>query len=125
VVRAAADRIKVAGDVLDYTSFFVEDSGLSYDEAALDKRLRSVEGAAALLRRFGDRLAGLEAFDPASIERELQNFVQAEGIGHAQIIHSLRLATTGKTVGFGLFDSLAILGRSQCLARIERALARV
>ena len=26
---------------------------------------------------------------------------------------------------FGLFDSLAILGKPQCLARIERALTRV
>jgi len=32
---------------------------------------------------------------------------------------------TGKTTGFGLFDSLAILGKPQCLARIERALARL
>ena len=31
--------------------------------------------------------------------------------------------TTHKTTGFGLFDSLAILGKLQCLARIERALA--
>ena len=51
--------------------------------------------------------------------------MQAESIGHAQIIHALRIATTGKAVGFGLFESLAILGKAECLARIERALARL
>jgi hypothetical protein len=32
---------------------------------------------------------------------------------------------TGKTTGFGLFESLAILGKPQCLARIEQALAQL
>jgi glutamyl-tRNA synthetase len=37
----------------------------------------------------------------------------------------LRVAVTGKAVGFGLFESLAILGREHALARIDRALRRV
>jgi hypothetical protein len=32
------------------------------------------------------------------------------------------VALTGKVVGFGLFDSLAILGKDRCLARIDRTL---
>jgi glutamyl-tRNA synthetase len=55
----------------------------------------------------------------------LQDFVEAKGINPGQIIHALRLAVTGKAVGFGLFESLEILGKPQCLTRIERALARV
>jgi len=39
------------------------------------------------------------------------------------IVHAVRVAVTGKAVGFGLFDTLAILGRERCLARIDRALA--
>jgi glutamyl-tRNA synthetase len=38
------------------------------------------------------------------------------------IVHAVRVAVTGKAVGFGLFDTLAILGRERCLARIHRAL---
>ena len=37
-------------------------------------------------------------------------------------MHAVRVAVTGKAVGFGLFDTLAILGRERCLARIDRAL---
>ena len=36
-------------------------------------------------------------------------------------MHAVRVAVTGKAVGFGLFDTLAILGRERCLARIDRA----
>jgi len=37
----------------------------------------------------------------------------------------VRVAVTGKAVGFGMFETLEILGRERCLARIERALARL
>jgi glutamyl-tRNA synthetase len=125
VVQAAADRIKVAGDILDYTAFFIEAGSLTYDEAAFDKRLRAPAEAAGLLRKFAAILEILEPFDAPAIEKALQDFVQAEGIGHAQIIHSLRIAVTGKTVGFGLFESLAILGKAECRERISRALERL
>jgi len=125
VVQAAADRIKVSGDILDYTAFFTPADQLVYDEAAFDKRIRTPVEAPGLLRKFAAVLATLEPFDAPTVETALQNFVQAEGIGHAQIIHALRIATTGKGIGFGLFESLAILGRVQCLERIDRALARL
>lgn len=125
VVQAAADRIKIAGDILDYTAFFIPGEQLAYDEAAFDKRLRTPAEAPGLLRKFAAALAALEPYDSTSVEKCLQDFVEAEGIGHAQIIHALRIATTGKAVGFGLFESLAILGKAECLSRIERALARL
>ena len=48
---------------------------------------------------------------------------RTEGIKIGQIIHAVRVAVTGKGVGFGLFEALEILGRAACLARIDRALA--
>ena len=125
VIQAAADRIKVAGDILEYTGFFMPADRLVYDEAAFDKRLRTPAEAPGLLRKFAEKLETVEPFDAGAIEKALQDFVQAEGIGHAQIIHALRIAITGKGVGFGLFESLAILGRAECRARIDRALARL
>ena len=41
------------------------------------------------------------------------------------MIHALRVAVTGKSVGFGMFETLEILGRDSSLARIDRALARL
>jgi hypothetical protein len=35
----------------------------------------------------------------------------------------LRVAATGREVGFSAYDTLAILGRDRCLTRIDRALA--
>lgn len=122
IVRAAGDRIKVAGDILEYDTFFLPDAEVPLDEKALDKRLRRAAGAGDRLRRFRQRLAELEPFDAASVEAAFRQFLADEGIKPGQIIHALRVAATGKTVGFGMFDTLAILGRQRVLARIDRAL---
>ncbi|MCE9545901.1 MAG: glutamate--tRNA ligase [Planctomycetia bacterium] len=125
VLTAAGDRIKVAGDILECREFFVADDALEYDEAAFQKRLRDAPESVALLRKFRDRLATVEPFDVPTLEAALNEFVAAEGIKVAQIIHALRVALTGKGVGFGLFDTLAILGRESSLARIDRAVAKL
>ena len=124
VVAAAADRIKVAGDIVNYTEFFVADDAFPYDAKALGKRI-AADGAPGLLGRFRSALADVDPFDAATVEAALHRFVDAEGIRIGAIIHAVRVAVTGKAVGFGLFDAMAILGRDACLARIDRALAVV
>src|SRR5262249_5947873 len=87
IVRAAGDRIKVAGDILDYVDFFLPDDRLPYDDAAFEKRLRKPAEAAGLLRKFRGELAAVEPFDAAGLERRLQGFIAAEGVTIGQIIH--------------------------------------
>jgi len=123
VVEAAGDRIKTAGDVLDFTEFFVDDEQLVYDAAAVEKGLRK-GNAAALLAKFRARLARVEPFDAASTEAALRSFIADEGVKMGDVIHALRLAVTGKSVGVGMFDALEILGRESSLRRIDRALQR-
>jgi glutamyl-tRNA synthetase len=125
IIRAAGDRIKVGGDILDHASFFQRDDEFSYDEAAFDKRIRKPADATGLLRKLSDRLSAAEPFDAATVEKVMHDFVQAEGIAIGQIIHAMRVAVTGTAVGFGVFESVAVMGRAHTLARIDRALARL
>jgi glutamyl-tRNA synthetase len=118
VVAAAGERLKVAGDILSYPEFFQADAQVAYDEKAFNKRVRK-DGVEPLLRRFRDRLANIEPFDAQTLDRTMHQFVDTEGIGIGQIIHAVRVAVTGKAVGFGLFEGLSILGREACLERID------
>ena len=120
VVRAAGDRIKTAGDILDYAYFFVADDKLVYDEKAVAKSLQK-PGAAELLAKYCGQLAAAEPFEAQPLEQITHAFVEAQGVKIGDIVHALRVAVTGQSVGLGLFDSLAILGKASCLARIERA----
>lgn len=123
IVEAAGDRLKVAGDILEYADFFTPDDQLVYDEKAFEKRLRKPAEAKPLLTKFRERLAAVAPYEAATIELALKEFCETEEIKIGDVIHALRVATTGKAVGFGMFETLEILGRERALRRIDRALA--
>ncbi|MBN2579860.1 MAG: glutamate--tRNA ligase [Pirellulales bacterium] len=124
VVRAAGDRIKVAGDVLDFPEFFVSDEQLVVDPDARGKAFGKPE-AVDLLKKWLEILQTVKPFDDPTLEKRLHEFVAAEGIKIGQIIHPLRVALTGKAVGLGLFDTFAILGRLVSMSRIKRTLRSI
>jgi glutamyl-tRNA synthetase len=123
VVTAAGDRIKTAGDILDFTEFFVADDALSYDESAFDKRIRQ-PGVPDRMHRLKTKFETVDPFEPHLLEAAVQAFLTEEGIKIGDIIHALRIAITGKSVGLGMFDALAILGRESSLKRLTRAIER-
>jgi len=47
------------------------------------------------------------------------------GVEDKAVIHPLRVALTGKTVGPGLFELIEVLGKDRVLDRLDRAIARV
>jgi glutamyl-tRNA synthetase len=75
--------------------------------------------------KFGGRVAAVEPFESPTIEAAMHGFIEAEGIKIGDIIHAVRVAVTGTAVGLGMFDTLAIVGRSGCLARMSLALGRI
>ena len=119
LLESAGDRIKVLGDVISLDEFFVSDDKLEYDEKAIQKRLQKPPRAVELLVRFRQRLADTADFDTASLDQLMHTFVEDEGIKIGEVIHAVRVAVTGKSVGIGLFDALSIIGRESCLARID------
>lgn len=122
ILLAAGDRIQVAGDILNYASFFAADGELVYDAEALDKRIRQTPGASELLEGFLVRLRTIEPFEAGALEHALHQYATEAGVKPSDLVQPLRVAATGQAIGFGLFEALAILGRSSCVARIERAL---
>ncbi len=125
ILKSAADRMKVAGDVLQFDDFFVADDAFGYDEKAYQKRLVKPDDAGELLLSYREHLAQVDFTGPVDLETDLKAFVEAKGIKIGQIIHALRVAVTGKAVGFGMFETLDILGKERCLRRIDRTLAQL
>jgi glutamyl-tRNA synthetase len=123
IVEAAGDRIKVYGDILNYADFFTADDQLPYDEDAFTKRIRP-PAAVELLKKYRAQLAAVEPFEVATLEKFSHDFMAAENLKTADLVHPLRVALTGKGVGLGLFDTLAILGRERSLNRIDLAVQK-
>ncbi len=122
VIEASGDRLKVAGDILAYADFFLVEEP-EMDPEAVAKRLAKPE-ARQHLEAFAKALETVEPFEPGPLEEALKATAEAAGAKVGDLVHPVRVAVTGRSVGPGLYDCLAILGREQSLARIARALPR-
>jgi glutamyl/glutaminyl-tRNA synthetase len=92
------------------------------DDPAARERWLDADGRAAL-RAAREALAGLADFDEAAVAQALEGVVARLGLKPRQVYQPLRVALCGTTVSPGIFESVALLGREETLARIDRALA--
>ena len=76
-----------------------------------------------LLTRYATCLATVPGWNAMGLECATKEVVAEKGIRSNQLIFPLRYALTGKDVGCGIYDTMAILGKDSCLARIDRAIA--
>jgi len=122
IVEAANERISFAGDILDYPEFFLADDEVNYEEKAFRKRLINAESQRKLLHELRQQLPDVDDFSATNLDVVLHDFVEKRGVGMGMIVHAIRVAISGKAVGFGLFDIMSIMGKKSCLNRIDRAL---
>jgi glutamyl-tRNA synthetase len=133
VVEAAGPRLTVAGDILDYDYLFLPDERVEFDAAPAQKNLtaafkgsdRPPQALAEMLKQLREVVAGAEPFDAATLQARTEELAKSAGAKAGPLSQVLRVATTGREVGFSAYDTLAILGRDRCLARIDRALQKL
>ncbi len=121
VIVGLGERLKLFSDIIDTEYFFRDEYPI--DEKMFQKRVCK-PGISALLQEFSGRIAASESFSMESLEADLQAFVTEKGIPQGDMIHALRLSTTGTPVGPGVYDCLVLLGKERSLARIAAAVAR-
>ena len=132
VVRLADDRIKIAGDIYDFEYCFSDE--FQFNAKAAQKRLFKPEGVAehlggladALERSAGGPIAAASHDDRAAgFESVVNEYCRSAGIELKEVIHALRVAVTGQPGGFGLFDTLALLGQDKVVKRLKSAIERI
>ncbi|MCB2107164.1 MAG: glutamate--tRNA ligase, partial [Rhodobacteraceae bacterium] len=113
-------RAKTLIDLADSAAFYVLARPLKPDEKAA-KMMN--DGGRELLISF---VAELESADPWSAE-QLESWARAiaeqRGLKLGQVAQPLRIAISGSTVSPPVFEVLAVLGKSESLARIRDAVS--
>lgn len=120
VINSLGDRLKVFSDILPYAGFFFCET-LEYDPDAVKKSLRK-PGVVELLEQIRSLIEHVGPFDAPTIEARLREFADANQLKASAIIHPLRVALSGRSVGPGVFELAAILGREACVSRIDQTL---
>jgi len=118
------ERAKTLVEVAELTQFFFV-SELAYDADLLISKDMSRESAAEALMTAQQRLEQLKVFDAESLEAVLRPLAVELGLKTGQLFGTLRVAVTGRTAAPPLFQTMAVLGKEQCLKRIGVALDRL
>src|ERR1700733_6891532 len=113
VIKLMQERVRTLWDFVDFASYFFvapPDPEL-YDEKYKAKHWtpQAKEHLANLLPQF----QALENWDHDSLEAVVRQYAEANGIGAGKLIHPIRLAVTGKGMGPGLFELLAVIGKHE------------
>jgi nondiscriminating glutamyl-tRNA synthetase len=117
LVKLFQGRLSTLYDFVDWADFFFV-KNIKIDPEAKDKFLSK-----DLSREFGlfiQKLEALNQFDIATVEESFRNLVKELGIESKTLIHPMRVALTGKTVGPGLFEVIYYLGKERTKGRLMR-----
>ncbi|HTO75915.1 MAG TPA: glutamate--tRNA ligase [Thermoanaerobaculia bacterium] len=91
-----------------------------YDADGLRKQVRPE--TPAQLEKLVARYETQTDWSAGALETALRETAESIGVGAGKLIHPVRLALTGVTVGAPLFDVLALLGKETSLRRLKRFL---
>jgi glutamyl-tRNA synthetase len=115
LVKLFQPRLSRLNDFLDWADFFfLED--IQIDPAAAEKFLG--KDLSRELRLFIAELERLEDFSIENIEKSFRDLVSKLNIEAKALIHPLRVALTGKTIGPGLFELIYYLGLERARRRL-------
>jgi glutamyl-tRNA synthetase len=120
-VEITEEKIQTLADFWPLVSFFFD--GPVDDPKAFDKTIRRDGGVEALTAARA-ALEQAEPFDAERIESALRAVVDRLGAKPGKVFQPVRVAIAGQTVSPGIFESVALLGKDEALARIDSALAR-
>jgi glutamyl-tRNA synthetase len=118
-VEISAEKLQTLADFWPLAGFIYDGPA---DDPAARERWLGEEGKAVLADVRG-ALAGVpDPFDQHGIEAALTGVLERRGGKPNTVYQPLRVALAGHAVSPGIFETVAVLGRSETLARIDRAL---
>jgi len=120
VVSAVREKVKLLSEVADASEYFFKDIE-EYDPKGVEKRFKK-DNVVELLTKGKFALEKASDFSVEAVEKAYRDLIDELGIKGGDIIHPTRLALSGRTVGPGLFDIISILGKEECLRRMDKAI---
>jgi len=114
------ERAKTLVDLLDGARFLLRGRPLPLDDKAA--ALLTAD-ARAMLGEIAGALDAVEPWTAEQAEQAVRTFAERKGAKLGSVAQPLRAALTGRTTSPGIFDVLAVLGKSESLARLRDQVA--
>jgi len=98
-------------------AYFSDD--FDFDEAAVNKNLRTEPGLRELLIGLAKKLAAVETFNSETAEAALREFAEEADVKAGPLINASRTMLTGQSVGPSMFEIFEVLGRDRSVERLR------
>lgn len=116
IVHLFKGRMSTLNDFLDWTDFIFCEA-VNFDEEARAKHL--AEDRSKEFGVLAEALDKLEEYNAKTAEEAFRMVVEKLGIKAGDLVHPVRVALTGRAVGPGLFETMAVLGKSKTVERLK------
>jgi len=116
------ERMKLLSEFDELTGFFFERE--PYDPADLIPKKKDGQFAQEALTAAFDALKAVPDWTAESLESALRELAEEKGCKRGQLYMPLRVATTCRRVSTPLFETMELLGRAECMERIEEAIRK-
>ena len=121
-VALLKDRVQFESELLP-TGRYLFEAPVKYDEAVIAKRWKPERTAFFLA--LCEAFAALEPFNAETAEQSFQSVAAAQGLKPGEVLQLFRVILSGQGGGVNLFGMVALLGRQQCIDRIQAALVKL
>jgi glutamyl-tRNA synthetase len=118
VCRLLQSRTPIYTNSETWKYFFVE--SIDFDEKAVQKNLKK-DGARTALQTVRNNLSSSD-FSYTAIHDAISQAEKLLGVGEGKLNQFIRVAVTGTTIGAGIYETMAILGATRSLARLDHAI---
>jgi glutamyl-tRNA synthetase len=115
------ERIKLLRDAVSAADFFFLTQLAPYDPAELIPAKGGDVAMALRVLRHALEVLATTAFDHDSLDKALREAAAQLGLKAGQAFQPIRVAVCGRKNAPPLFETMVVLGRELCLARIQQA----
>ena len=122
ITELVRERMKKLSEFDGLTNFFFERE--PYEAADLVPRKESAGFVRDALAAAAGALRGLDDWSAPALEAAMQALVDGHGWKRGSFYMLLRVAVTCRAVSTPLFETMQILGKDECLARVEDAVEK-
>ena len=120
IVPLVQDRLAKLSDAAELTSFFFVEQP-RYNPLYIIQKGMVRDDTREALRRSIAVLEPLEDWTTNALESTLRALAEELGLKTGQLFGALRVAVTGRTAAPPLFQTMEVLGKARCMARLRSA----
>ena len=122
VIPVMRERATFVKDFIDQCGYFYAPPA-TYDPDAVRKRW--TPETPKILQEIAESFRSSHCVASSEFESALHHCAEQKNIKKGDVIHPLRLAVSGVSIGPGLYDLLSIIGLEETLRRITAAIERI